>query len=324
MVKVLGKLRWLALFVVATIFSGAVELSLADQPLIRITQTPEGYLFEENGEPILFYQSKAKSIEGDFRRANYVHPLYDLDGHILTEDFPQGHLHHRGIFWAWHQVRVNGRSVADPWACENIEWAAVGAKVAICNADSSSLRVKVEWRCPLSEASAANREDWQPIVEETTFIRVYRRSDTFRRIDFEIRLLALVDDLTIGGSEDEKGYGGFSARIKLLKGLQFVGRGGSVTPQLEGIDVGPWVDFSAKFGRGEETSGLAILCHRSLPQFPPLWVLRQKGSMQNPVYPGRTPVALSRTEPTTLRYRLIVHRGGAEQIDLDKLQREYE
>ncbi len=144
-----------------------------------------------------------------------------------------------------------------------------------------------------------------------------------RKIDFEIRLLALVDNLTIGGSEDEKGYGGFSARIKLPQGLRFTGRRGPITPQLGAIDVGPWVDFSAKFGCGEDVSGLAILGHQSLPQFPPRWVLRRSGSMQNPAYPGRTPVRLSRTKPTVLRYRLVVHRDGAEQLDLDKIQRAY-
>ncbi len=312
---------------VVVITSGVVdatEARAAERSRIRITQSPEGYLFEENGDPILFYQSKTKSIDGKFPRADYIHPLYDLDGNILTEDFPDDHLHQRGVFWAWHQVRVDGRAIADPWSCERIEWANVCADVTTAGAHSSTLRVTLHWKCPLTEASAANPADWQPIVEETTCIRVYPRTERVRKIDFEIRLLALVDNLMIGGSEDEKGYGGFSARIRLPQGLRFTGRGGPITPQFGAIDVGPWVDFSAKFGRDERVSGLTILGHRTLPQFPPHWVLRERGSMQNPVYPGRLPVGLSRTGPTVLRYRLVVHRDGAEQLDLDNLQRAYE
>ena len=70
-------------------------------------------------------------------------------------------------------------------------------------------------------------------------------------------------------------------------------------------------------------SGLAILCHRSLPGYPQRWILRRAGSMQNAVYPGQEPVTLSREEPLVLRYRLIVHRGNAQQVDLNKLQAQY-
>jgi hypothetical protein len=45
--------------------------------------------------------------------------------------------------------------------------------------------------------------------------------------------------------------------------------------------------------------------------------------MQNAVYPGREPVKLSTEAPLVLRYRLIIHRGDAQQLDLDKLQTEY-
>ena len=33
------------------------------------------------------------------------------DGQVLTEDFPADHLHHRGIFWAWHQVYVGEKAM---------------------------------------------------------------------------------------------------------------------------------------------------------------------------------------------------------------------
>ena len=38
--------------------------------------------------------------------SNYVHPLYGLDGEVLTDDFPADHVHHRGLHWAWPHVKV--------------------------------------------------------------------------------------------------------------------------------------------------------------------------------------------------------------------------
>ena len=46
--------------------------------------------------------------------------------------------------------------------------------------------------------------------------------------------------------------------------------------------------------------------------------------MQNIVFPGRERVAISKDQPTTLRYRLIVHEGSASELDLANLQKEFE
>ena len=61
-------------------------------------------------------------------RSNYFHPLYDLDGTVLTEDFPKDHIHHRGIFWAWHQVRINGKTVQDQWVNRDSFWTVQDAR----------------------------------------------------------------------------------------------------------------------------------------------------------------------------------------------------
>ncbi|MFW6125426.1 MAG: DUF6807 family protein, partial [Pirellulales bacterium] len=33
------------------------------------------------------------------RRACYIHPVRGLHGEVLTDDFPEDHYHHHGIFW---------------------------------------------------------------------------------------------------------------------------------------------------------------------------------------------------------------------------------
>ena len=93
----------------ALLAAGGIVAAPLEQAAMRITKDPQGYWFTEGDTKVLFYQAERKALpDGQAARSNYFHPLYDLDGNVLTEDFPKDHIHHRGIFWAWHQVRING------------------------------------------------------------------------------------------------------------------------------------------------------------------------------------------------------------------------
>ena len=66
----------------------------------------------EGDRPILVYNHGIRSKQGNPApkpHSCYIHPLYGLDGEVLTDDFPADHLHHRGVFWAWPHVTVDGR-----------------------------------------------------------------------------------------------------------------------------------------------------------------------------------------------------------------------
>ncbi len=287
---------------------------------INIVETDQGFAVTEGQNQVMFYQRQHKSLNAKYSRANYIHPLYGLDGEILTEDFPTDHLHHRGVFWAWHQAYVGDKKLGDSWAIDNFFWDIYNVKVLTPDSQSRALQVEVYWKSALWTDTTGSQK---PFVKETTIIRVHRAQDDIRKVDFQISLLALEDGVRIGGSEDEKGYGGFTTRIPLPDGLSFIGTDGPVEPQNLSVEGGPWLDFSGRFRDDGKTSGIAILCHKSLPGYPQRWILRRKGSAQNPVFPGREAVALSRDKPLVLRYRLIIHRDDVRHVDLDKLQAEY-
>ena len=287
---------------------------------IKVSETDQGFLFAEGGDKVMFYQREHKSLNGKYARANYIHPLYGLDGEVLTEDFPADHLHHRGVFWAWHQVWVGDKQLGDSWAVKDFFWDIRDVKVLTPDSESKALLVAVDWKSPLWTDANGNQKAF---VKESTMIRVHRAEQDIRKVDFEISLLALEDNLRLGGSEDEKGYGGFTTRIPLPDSLAFIGADGPVEPQNLSVEGGPWMDFSGPLGLDGKISGIAILCHKSLPGYPQRWILRRKGSAQNPVFPGREPVPLSREKPLVLRYRLIIHRGDVHHVDLDKLAAEY-
>jgi hypothetical protein len=296
------------------------QTGIKTQNPINISKTDQGFIVTEGEEKVLFYQRQHKSLDGKYTRANYIHPLYGLDGEILTEDFPADHPHHRGIFWAWHQVWLGDKKLGDSWAAQDFFWDVYDAEILTIDSQSRALKLHVYWKSPLLTDADGKQ---QPFVKETTTIRVYRAEGDIRKIDFQIELHALKDNMRLGGSEDAKGYGGFTTRIPLPDGLAFTGTNGPVEPTNLSVEAGPWLDFSGNLGGKGKTSGLAILCHSSSPGYPQRWILRRKGSAQNPVYPGREPVPLSREKPLVLRYRVIIHRGGVNDVDLDKLQAEY-
>jgi hypothetical protein len=142
-------------------------------------------------------------------------------------------------------------------------------------------------------------------------------------IDFEISLLALEPNLKIGGSEDKKGYSGFSVRMKMPDDLKFTSSHGKVEPQTLQLDAGSWMDISGSLNNAGQKEGIVIICHPDNPMYPEKWILRKSGSMQNPVYPGRAAVAVSMETPTVLKYRLVTYVGDLEKPSLEMLIENY-
>ena len=269
---------------------------------------------------VLRYQLEAKSQSGKATRSNYIHPLIDLNGNEITEDFPPDHLHHRGIFWAWHQTLVNGVSAGDPWECRNFIWEHQQAHWRVGVTGKANLQVTTVWKSPLIADAAG-----QPVqlVQEVTQLTLSRPSPTLRVLDFNIQLQALVDGIQLGGSDDDKGYGGFSPRIKLPADVLFHGPQGIVQPQRGAVDAGSWIALTGHFGDNSEPSGIAIIGHRNNPAYPEQWILRKAGSMQNAAFPGRVPRQLQVGKPWRLRYRLVLHPGGHHPELLNQLERRF-
>ena len=278
-------------------------------------ESDQGIGLYENGKAVYSYQKEPKTLGGEYSCNNYLHPLLAPNGDTLTEESPADHPYHRGIYWSWHQHYINGQSIGDGWIMEDISQEVVEMKVSTDN-HSASLDLTVLWKSP-------NYEQGKSYIKENTSIVVHEVESGIRLMDFEISLLALVPGVSLGGSDDEKGYGGLCTRIRLPDDLVFTSIGGPVTPQTLQVIAGSWMDFSGSFGTGRDQNGLAILCHPGTPNYPAPWILRQKTSMQNIVFPGREPVEISIDQPTKLKYRLVLHAGNADEVDLASFQMDY-
>ena len=268
-----------------------------------------GILFTEDGEKILYYQSEPKNINNKYERTNYIHPLWGINRAVLTEDFPADHLHHRGIFWAWHQVRIDGKRIGDPWEIKNFEQDVYDIEFFMRPDGSGVLKNKVNWKS--NQWVKLGKK--APYLQEETTITIHSEAHNYRRIDFEISLLALEENLEIGGSEDEKGYSGFSVRLKLPEDVEFTGPEGKVEPKNTAIESKGFINISGSMGAGGKNAGVVIVDHPENPGYPQPWILRAKNSMQNAAYPGNKTIPVSTTEPLILKYSLIVYSGRMKE-----------
>ncbi|WP_372948129.1 PmoA family protein [Mariniphaga sp.] len=274
-----------------------------------------GLLFLENGEKVLFYQADPKNYEGEYERCNYIHPLWGVDGEVLTEDFPIDHLHHRGIFWAWHQVWIDGKRIGDPWEIKDFNQKVTDIEFWAQKDGSALLKTKVNW---LSDQWKKNGKK-VPYLEESTNITIHPETGNYRRIDFEISLQALEDGLSIGGSEDEKGYSGFSVRMVLPDDFTFFGPNGKVKPENTAVESPGYINISGSIGKSGKNAGIVILDNPSNPGFPQPWILRAKNSMQNAAFPGNGTVPVLTSVPLVLKYSLLVYSGKMNDRKIRKV-----
>lgn len=299
----------------AQMTTGERTLGVKPQNIIWFSDvTP--HVFSEKGREVLAYHDQPVT-RGKYTRAGFIHPLLGLDREMFTEMFPADHPHHQGVFWAWHQLWLGDRKVGDPWVTEDHLTVIKQTTSPHYGPVFTTLNVEAEWTTPLLESAGQQT----PIVEERTQIRLFKAVGDQQYVDLTIRLRACLPDVKIGGSEDVKGYSGFTVRVKPPKDMVIEDASG-VRDKDAVQTTSPWADVYGFFAEGK-TSGVAILSHPSLAQFPPRWLLRHYG-MQNVAYPGREPVTLSTDKPLVIRHRLVLHRGNTKMARIAEHQTVYQ
>lgn len=268
---------------------------------VSMERIDDGILFKDGSKKIAFYH-KDSPTNLDKGRTNYLHPVYLPDGTVVTENAPEDHLHHRGIFWAWHRVLLNGKQLGDEWMMADFIQDVKSVEFLRKDGGVGTLNTIVDWKSPKFE------DGINPFVKEETTISFYPQKKNYRVIQFEIKLQALVNHLQIAGSDDVKGYGGFSVRMKLPEDVRFTSTDGVVEPQNEAITAGDYVDVAGSLAKDGTHGGVLIYSANDFATSDQ-WILRKARSMQNAVWPGRKPVALSTTSPTVLKYAVVLYSG---------------
>ena len=285
---------------IAGVITWLVAVAAPAEEAFRWTEQAGGKLaLTENGQPVLVFNYGLQLKDGvkeQFRRADYFHPVYDLDGVVLTDDFPKDHFHHRGLFWAWPHATVGGKTY-NPWACVGMQQRFKRWLVRETKADTAVLGIENGWF--LGDRS---------VVRETVEARIHRHTESGRAMDVTVTLEAEQEPVTLSGQhEANKGYGGFTLRFAPRRDASIWLSTGKT--DKDAVQVrSPWADYSGKFGAGDAVSGVAIFDHPKNPTHPTTWLTRFYGVL-NPTWPALESVTLQAGKPVTLRYRLWIHRN---------------
>ena len=302
----MNRLIWFLFFVI---------LGVSVNAQVKMQKSEGGLIFTEGNENILFYQIEPKNHEGEYERCNYIHPLWGIDGTVLTEDFPADHLHHRGIFWTWHQVWVGEQRIGDPWEIKEFDQEITDVEYSARKNGTAILKTEVDWKSDKWKKQGEKI----PYLKENTTITIHPKSDNYRKIDFEIQLLAMAENLRIGGSEDVKGYSGFSVRMVLPNDVLFTGPEGEIEPQNTAVESLDYVNVSGSLLENDKKGGIVMMDNPENPGYPQSWILRNQRSMQNAAYPGNKTIAVSTTKPLILKYSLLVYSGKMSDKKIQKI-----
>lgn len=278
--------------------------------------------FTWEGRPVVSYQGgpgtlPAADIKPIFQRGGYLHPVRTPSGRIVTDDYPEDHRHHHGIWFAWTKTQFEGRE-PDFWNVgdgkgrvefEAIErtWngpvhAGVRAKHRYVDLTSGSPKVVLS-------------ELW-----ETRVFAVGRAPRPYFLFDVDVQQTATAAPLHL----PEYHYGGIGVR----GAREFHGAANAAFLSSEGKDRSNghatrarWCHMSGRVNA--QIAGLAILGHPSNVRAPePMrihptdpffcYAPSQLGAWQ--IAPGT---------PHSARYRFIVFDGPADPREIDRIWNDY-
>lgn len=266
----------------------------AAQPFRFRDISPESVELSDGDRPVYVYNygvvRKAGAPE-DRARCCYLHPVYAPNGTVLTDDFPQDHYHHRGIFWAWPVVVV-GQERYDLWALRGLRQQFVRWLAREAGARQARLAVENAWVA-----------QGRTVMKERVEIVTLPITGEQRRLAFRLELEPIGGPVELRGEPaEEKGYGGFSVRFAPRE-KTVIRTDTGVEPQDSNMARHAWAQLEALFGG--RRAGLRIDIDPAHPDFPNGWCLRHYGFL-GVNYPGLKAHRLEPGRPLVLEYRVTL------------------
>ncbi|SHE46177.1 Methane oxygenase PmoA [Fodinibius roseus] len=265
----------------------------------------------EHNQPVLSIvhgrMDPPEGIDSKYWRSNYIHPIFGLDGEKLTEDFPEDHPHHRGLFWTWPDVTFGTKSI-DPWALDGARQLFRKWYHKEAGEEQATISFESGWRLD---------EGWKSFVEEFISITIHKSDEIGRSIDFTLRFQNVsAKEVTLRG-RGETGYGGFNIRpVGSRPGNKITTAEGVMEDDALVVDSG-WADYSSLIS-DDTYAGLSVFQHPGNPGFPHSgWILRHYGFL-GASWPQYERLALNPGQTFELKYRVFVHRGDADLAGVEK------
>ena len=295
-------MRLFALLAAALLMTGCgVSPARADPAIgkrVDAVFADDAVTLTEAGRTVLVYRTKPLAPAAEPGRSNYVSALYAPDGTALTEDRPGDHPHQRGVWWAWMKVQTDGKTVADGWYMKGLSYF-VREKRFLGDAEGGgTLTVDLDWM-------VNSGPELVYVATETTRVTVRPLKAGARRVAFDTTIVSRVDALGLGGSEDDRGFGGFSIRLVDPEHLTFSSGGKTITPTGGAITAGPSMGFAWTGAEASPAWTVGLAC-KANGQAVTRWMLYNDRSMQNCVFPGRAPLVLKKGEMLRLQETVVI------------------
>ena len=281
-----------------TLLASVWAASAADQGFSFQEVDAKSLGLYDDGKPVLVYNHGVISRSGvpaDRARSGYVHPLYGLDGEVVSDDFPKDHYHHRGLFWAWPHVIIEGKHY-DLWMLKGIEQRFEKWLARDVDAKGATLAMENGWYV-----------GDQKVMQETVRLRVGPVVGKGRAIDVDLTLKPIGKPVTLRGAED-KSYGGLTFRIAPGTNTVITIPLGSPSADLPVTNL-PWADLTRKLDGRTEPSGVAVFISPKHPDFPPEWLTRHYGVLCVG-WPGVKEQTIPAGKEMHFSYRVWIHRGS--------------
>lgn len=282
-----------------------------------IEKTEHGVAIKCDGELWAGYVA-----DGEFKP--YVWPVIGPTGAPMTREWPMGegrdekhdHPHQRSMWFThgdvngmsfWEEAPGRGRTLHKEF-------------VSLEGGSQAVLVTRNEWVMP----------DGSTVLQDLRKLVFFRQGES-RVIDFAIRLTAVADNVTFGDTKE--GTFGLrvaeSMKVDAKKGGKIVNSEGQEDAAAWGKKA-KWVDYSGPVG--DQIVGIAVLNHPASFRFPTYWHVRTYGLFAaNPFgwhdFVGRSDVSgaytLGKGQSIGLYYRVILHKGRAEEAKIGQAFEEY-
>lgn len=284
--------------------------------------------------------------EKDARKlaGSYMHPLYGIDGEVLTDNAPKDHYHHHGVFWNWPHVTVHrpdGKlEKYDTWM-SNTRMKQLFVRFLDFKTEKNKAVFKIENGWFLGPET--NRFEWDeqgnPVSEKvvsefvtvTTHPLVEENGLRSRAVDFDFKWVIGEFPISLQGAGG-KSYGGLTVRFRPSQGKPGDESTITVPDGVAKDDLPetplPWADYTSMFQRDADDkptgkrSGAAVFVPKSHPDYPPTWLTRYYGPLCVG-WPGIEEKTFQPGEKIRLSYRIWIHDRPVDVETLEKAYSDY-
>jgi hypothetical protein len=261
------------------------------------------------------------------------HPLNTPSGERITALAPDDHLHHRGMYLAWHDsefrqpVNIEKSGPTGPLFGWNITKADFWGWGVYAPRDGRLIQT-TETKLASATADRAQLEihnDWivgkRKMLDEATVAIVAERDGVYV-IDLTFRLAPVVDYVL-----NRQSFSGFNLQARKDGESYYTNAAGQVTlrdphysaPELNWPGA-PWYGYVITLKDGK-TVGAAVIDHPLNP--PSTWHNSRTLWMLNPNIAALGPFTIRPESPLTLRYRVVAHDGPTPTAVVQKLAEEF-